>query len=103
MATGSRLNPAFTGGRQQCPHQATDRLAMAEHKHFAVCIRNEGYEASLELRKIYEVLDDADASAHQMVRVIDEEGEDYLYPAAWFVSIELPQDVEQAILDLVAR
>jgi hypothetical protein len=76
---------------------------MAEHKHFAVCIRNDEYEASLELRKIYEVLDDADASTHQMIRVVDEEGEDYLYPAAWFVSIELPQNVEQAILELVAR
>ncbi len=76
---------------------------MAEHKHFAVCIRNDEYEASLELRKIYEVLDDADASTHQMIRVVDEEGEDYLYPAAWFVSIELPQNLEQAILELVAR
>lgn len=76
---------------------------MAEQKRFAVCIRNDEYEASLELRKIYEVLDDADASAHRMIRVVDEEGEDYLYPSAWFVSIELPRNVEQAILELVAR
>ncbi len=76
---------------------------MAEQKHFAVCIRNDEYEASLELRKIYEVIDDPDASTHEMIRVVDEEGEDYLYPAAWFVSIELPRNVEQAILDLVAH
>ncbi len=62
---------------------------MVEHKHFAVCIRNEEYEASLELRKIYEVLEDSQATQHQMIRVIDEEGEDYLYPSAWFIPIEL--------------
>ena len=76
---------------------------MAEPKRFAVCIRNEGNEASLELRKIYEVLADAVAASHQMIRVIDEENEDYLYPAAWFVAIDLPTNVEQAILDLVAQ
>ncbi len=74
---------------------------MSEPKRFAVCIRNEGNEASLELRKIYEVLDDAVAASHQVIRVIDEENEDYLYPAAWFVPIDLPTNVEQAILDLV--
>jgi len=74
---------------------------MAEQKHFAVCIRNEEYEASLELRKIYEILEDPDAAKHQMIRVVDEEDEDYLYPASWFVPIELPRNVEQAILELV--
>ena len=74
---------------------------MAEPKQFAVCIRNEGNEASLELRKIYEVLADAKAETHEMIRVIDEENEDYLYPVSWFVSIDLPTNVEQAILELV--
>ncbi len=74
---------------------------MSEQKRFAVCIKNAGNEASLELRKIYEVLEDPVAASHQMIRVIDEESEDYLYPAAWFVSIELPTNVEQAILELV--
>jgi len=74
---------------------------MAEPKQFAVCIRNEGNEASRELRKIYEVLADANAEGHAMIRVIDEENEDYLYPASWFVPIELPTTVEQAILELV--
>lgn len=73
---------------------------MAEQKHFAVCIRNEEYEDSLELRKIYKVLEDAEAATHQMIRIVDEEGEDYLYPAGWFLTIELPQNVEQAILEL---
>lgn len=69
-------------------------------RHFAVCIRNEEYEASLELRKIYEVLEDAAAEKHNMIRVIDEEGEDYLYPRDWFLPIELPQHIEEAILEL---
>lgn len=74
---------------------------MTEPKRFAVCIRNEGNEASLELRKIYEILADAKAESHAMIRVIDEENEDYLYPASWFVPIELPTKVAQAILGLV--
>lgn len=76
---------------------------MPDQKYFAACIRNEEYEASLELRKIYEVLEDPEAAKHQMIRVIDEEGEDYLYPSSWFVPIELPRNVEEAILELVAH
>jgi len=63
---------------------------------FAVCIKNEGYSASLELRKIYRVLPDVHATEHQQIRVIDESGEDYLYPAEYFVLIELPQAVKKA-------
>jgi hypothetical protein len=62
---------------------------------FVVCIKNEGYPASLELRKIYQVIPDARAAEHEYIRVIDESGEDYLYPADYFVPIELPQDVEE--------
>ncbi|MFQ5823373.1 MAG: hypothetical protein ACE5JB_04890 [bacterium] len=58
---------------------------------FAVCVKNEGYLASLELRKIYQVLPDDQAAEHQLIRVIDESGEDYLYPAEFFVSIEVPK------------
>ena len=70
------------------------------HRHFAVCIRNEEYEASLELKKIYELLEDPRAEEHNLVRVIDEEGEDYLYPRDWFLPIELPDRIEQAIVEL---
>jgi hypothetical protein len=69
-------------------------------RHFAVCIRNDEYEESLELKKIYELLTDSRAEEHNMVRVIDEEGEDYLYPRDWFLPIELPERIEQAILHL---
>ena len=62
---------------------------------FVVCIRNEGYSASLELRKIYQVIPDARAAEHRLIRVIDESGEDYLYPVDYFVPIELPQAVEK--------
>jgi len=71
-----------------------------QQRHFAVCIRNDEYEESLELKKIYEVLDDVRAEAHNLVRVIDEEGEDYLYPRDWFIPIELPERIEQALLHL---
>lgn len=62
---------------------------------FVVCVKNEGYPASLELRKIYRVIPDARAAKHRLIRVIDESGEDYLYQAAYFVPIELPQAVEK--------
>ena len=52
---------------------------------FAICIDNAGYPASLELRKIYQVLPDEKAAKHNLVRVIDESGEDYLYPQRFFV------------------
>ena len=60
---------------------------------FAVCIDNEGYPASLELRKIYRTLPDKKGAKHGLIRVVDESGEDYLYPERFFVHIKLPQAV----------
>jgi len=57
---------------------------------FVVCIKNTGYEASLELRKIYEVLQDEQARQHGRRRVMDESCEDYLYPEEFFIDIKLP-------------
>lgn len=65
--------------------------------HYAVCIRNDDYPASLELRKLYPVLEDSFAAEHGMVRVIDESGEDYLYPNEFFVLVDLPAAIEQAL------
>ena len=62
---------------------------------FVVCVKNEGYAASLELRKIYQVVVDTRAEEHGLIRVIDESGEDYLYPAEYFAAIELPRAVEE--------
>lgn len=58
---------------------------------FVVCINNEGYQASLVPRKIYQVVPDKEAENHKMLRVIDESGEDYLFPASLFSPISLPQ------------
>ena len=63
---------------------------------FLLCVRNEGYPASLEIRKVYQTLPDATAARRQYVRVIDESGEDYLYPEEYFVPIELPRAAARA-------
>ena len=55
---------------------------------FAICVDNSEYPASLELHKVYRVLPDEDAAKDDDFRVIDESGEDYLYPADYFVLIE---------------
>ena len=67
-----------------------------EENKFVVCISNQDYPASLEVRKIYQVIPDADATQHQMIRVIDESGEDYLYPSSYFVPIQLPKAADLA-------
>ena len=60
---------------------------------FVVCIKNDGYQASLERRKIYQVVADTDAHNHQLIRIIDESGEDYLFPSSFFSPISLPQSL----------
>ena len=65
---------------------------------FAVCINNAGYPASLELRKIYRILPASETEAAHHLRVIDESGEDYLYPSARFLLVALPQTVRRALL-----
>ena len=67
-------------------------------KQLVVCIENEDYVASLEKRKIYVALRDTAAEAHGLLRVIDESGDDYLYPKSIFRPIELPQTVKRAVL-----
>lgn len=66
-------------------------------QHYAVCVRNDDYRASLELRKLYPVLEDSFAAQHGLVRVIDESGEDYLYPDDFFVRVDLPASIEKAL------
>ena len=67
-------------------------------KQLFVCIDNDGYLASLEKRKIYVALRDSDADEHGLLRIIDELGDDYLYPKALFRLIELPETVRKAVL-----
>ena len=68
----------------------------AIEKRFVICIDNSGYPASLELHKIYAVLPDERAAEDDFLRVIDESGEDYLYSAKRFVSVDLPKQVKQS-------
>ena len=63
-----------------------------------MCVRNEGYEASLERNKIYAVLPDEDAERDGDLRVVDESGEDYLFSADRFVAIEVPSAVKDSLL-----
>lgn len=63
-----------------------------------ICIDNTGYEASLERRKLYAVLPDPAANSHKLLRVVDESGEDYLYPQSYFLPVSLPPATRQAVL-----
>jgi hypothetical protein len=64
---------------------------------FVVCVHNEGYDASLEIRKIYRTVADPESLQSGLVRVIDESGEDYLYPVAWFQPISLSPRLQSAL------
>jgi len=68
-----------------------------KNTHFVVCIRNDDCE-DLEVRKIYRVLADDAAAADGLLRIVDESGEDYLYPEKLFLQLELPRSVEKALL-----
>ena len=74
------------------------KAATAPRRRLVVCISNDGYEASLERRKIYIALPDAGAEKHGMLRVIDESGEDYLYSKKRFRPVQLPQEIRSAVL-----
>jgi hypothetical protein len=73
-------------------------MSNRERPRFVICIRNLGYLASLELRKLYEVVEDSEAEKDDMIRVIDESGEDYMFPSDRFIAAPLPAAVEEAVL-----
>jgi hypothetical protein len=64
---------------------------------YVLCVRNRGYRASLERRKVYRQIADAWAHRHDLVRIVDESGEDYLYPRSYFVSIPIPKAARTAL------
>lgn len=70
-------------------------------RHFMICVNNRGYEASLEIRKVYEVIPDRTAEKHHQLRIIDESGEDYLFPEDFFAPVRLPS-VTKEKLELTA-
>ena len=69
-------------------------------KHFALCLKNTGNEASLILGKVYRIVPDARAAKDDLVRIIDESGEDYLFARSQFAFVEFPQTVRRKILAL---
>jgi hypothetical protein len=73
-------------------------MAKQQSKQLVVCVDNEGYAASLEKRKIYVALRDTAAEKHGLIRVVDESGDDYLYPKTFFRSLALPQAIKKAVL-----
>jgi hypothetical protein len=72
-----------------------------KHK-FLLCVDNEGYEASLEVRKLYEKIPDKEADRHNQVRIIDESEEDYLYPSKFSASVRLPMQTKNRIVKKAA-
>ena len=73
---------------------------MKQTKEFALCIDNSDYEASLIPGKVYRVLPDARAAKDELVRIVDESGEDYLYDKGYFVFVDFPSAIRKKILSL---
>ena len=64
---------------------------------YVICLSNEGYAASLEVRKLYELIPDAKAEARNCIRIVDEDGEDYVYPEKMFMAMEVSESVSRAL------
>lgn len=72
-------------------------MSAMSKREFAICVDNHNYEVSLEMRKLYEVVADVDAEKYGQIRVIDESGEDYLYPVSAFNRISLPDGIVERV------
>ena len=66
-------------------------------KRYVICVKSKGYGASLEVRKVYQAIPDPVAARHSLIRVIDESGEDYLYPGDYFLPIEVPKAAQEVL------
>ena len=84
-------------GPRRVRGHVTSKKVASHQPRFAICVRNDDYPASLELRKLYRVVEDDFADQHDLLRVIDESGEDYLYPGAYFRRVALPKPVEDTL------
>ena len=71
-------------------------------QRFLLCVDNVGYKASLEVRKLYETIPDKEAERHNQVRVLDESGEDYLYPSRFFAPVRLSMQAKNRIIEKAA-
>ncbi len=65
-------------------------------RRYVICLRNDGAE-DLDVRKLYEVIQDAPSARRGHLRVVDESGEDYLYPEEFFAAVEVPEETERAL------
>ena len=98
----------FIGMKQLESERKSSKLSISSKENMSetslnaaklvVCIKNTGYEVSLERRKIYSILPDPKAKKNKMIRVVDESGEDYLFPEEYFLSVALPPAIRQALL-----
>ncbi|MDQ3011910.1 MAG: hypothetical protein M3X11_14525 [Acidobacteriota bacterium] len=71
-------------------------------QRFAICINNTGYPDDLKVKTVYQILPDESAARSEYIRVVDETGEDYLYPAAHFVFVEVPSETARTLMLAVA-
>lgn len=89
-ASGRSLSRSSASSRQS---RRRARPASA----FVVCLRNDGYDVDLMRGRLYPVLPDRHAAAEGMIRIVDESGEDYLYPSEWFSTVKLPLAARRAL------
>src|SRR5512139_2557220 len=106
------VKPRFTGMKRTVLDEKNTSASAIWNKNmkttksttrFVICVDNSEYPASLELHKIYRVIPDKEAQADGDLRIIDESGEDYLYPSDYFLSIQLPQAIVRALNKSFAR
>ena len=102
------MKPKYIGSKRTASENAAGRLkngsrnSKPTYPYLAICVRNSGNEASLERGKAYRVIKPLPNDPPQRIRVIDEENEDYLYRADWFVPIEVPLVAKKSVLRAVS-
>jgi hypothetical protein len=102
------MKPKYTGSKRTASGNAAGKSRNAsrnserKYPYLAICVRNDGNEASLERGKTYRVIKPLPSDPPQRIRVIDEENEDYLYRADWFVPIQVPLVSKKSVLRAVS-
>ena len=97
----TRLSPTEAVAIKEVRNQIADEVPAMPTlpvAGFAVCLANDGYDVSLCRNKIYAMVEDSEARADGLLRVVDETGEDYLYPAEWFIAVDVPAPVQESVL-----
>jgi hypothetical protein len=92
------LASARKGSRSSASSKSGAHSSAQVAQDLVICIKNDGHEAALELRKIYRVFEDTEARTRCFLRIVDESGEDYLYPRGNFLAVTLPAATRRAVL-----